>query len=127
MSAIIGIGIDIEEIGRFESLTEEWGPRFQKKIYTDAEINYCAGKTRPPQHFAARFAAKEAFSKAIGTGWRNNFRWTDVEIRNDGAGKPSFFLHGTIGEEFGHYGIHLSLSHSNTYVAAMVVIQDRKT
>jgi holo-[acyl-carrier protein] synthase len=101
MSAIIGIGIDIEEIGRFESLTDDWGPRFQKKVYTDAEISYCAGKTRPPQHFAARFAAKEAFSKAIGTGWRDGFRWTDVEVRNDGSGKPSFLLHGSLGREFG--------------------------
>jgi holo-[acyl-carrier protein] synthase len=123
MSAVLGIGIDIEEIARFEQLTAEWGLRFENKVYTEREIRYCNGKIRPAQHFAARFAAKEAFSKAIGTGWTGAFRWTDVEIRNDEAGKPSFLLHNSLAERFGGLNIHLSLSHSGAYVAAMVVIQ----
>lgn len=123
MSAVLGIGIDIEEIARFETLTKEWGLRFEKKVYTDEEIRYCSGKTRPPQHFAARFAAKEAFSKAIGTGWTGAFRWTDVEVRNDEAGKPSFILYNSLAERFGDLNIQLSLSHSGAYVAAMVIIQ----
>lgn len=123
MSAVLGIGIDIEEIARFEQLTAEWGLRFENKVYTEREIRYCNGKIKPAQHFAARFAAKEAFSKAIGTGWTGAFRWTDVEIRNDEAGKPSFLLHNSLAERFGGLNIHLSLSHSGAYVAAMVVIQ----
>lgn len=127
MSAVLGIGIDIEEIERFEQLTEQWGLRFERKVYTEEEIRYCSGKTRPPQHFAARFAAKEAFSKAIGTGWTGSFRWTDVEVRNDGAGKPSFVLHNSLLERFGSLNIQLSLSHSGAYVTAMVIIQSSET
>ncbi len=123
MSAVLGIGIDIEEIARFETLTAEWGLRFEKKVYTDEEIRYCNGKTRPSQHFAARFAAKEAFSKAIGTGWTGAFRWTDVEVRNDEAGKPSFVLYNSLADRFRGLNIQLSLSHSGAYVAAMVIIQ----
>lgn len=123
MSAIFGIGIDIEEIARFAQLTEQWGLRFERRIFTEEEIRYCNGKILPAQHYAARFAAKEAFSKAIGTGWTGAFRWTDVEVRNDTSGKPSFVLHNGLSEQFGRLGIHLSLSHSGAYVAAMVVIQ----
>jgi holo-[acyl-carrier protein] synthase len=123
MSNIVGIGIDIEEINRFQGLIGEWGGRFETKVYTDSEIDYCRNKTLPMQHFAARFAAKEAFSKAIGTGWRGRFSWKDVEVRNDRNGKPSFALHGPLMKEFGTFHIHLSLSHSAAYVAAMVVIQ----
>jgi len=124
MSRVYGIGIDIEEIQRFEELTDKWGRRFEGKVYSEAEIAYCEQKTRPPQHFAARFAAKEAFAKAIGTGWTGAFRWNDVEVRNDEAGKPELLLHNTLEEQFGHMHVHLSLSHSGAYVAAMVVIQD---
>jgi holo-[acyl-carrier protein] synthase len=124
MSTILGIGIDIEEIARFETLTEQWGLRFERKLFAEDEILYCSGKIRPPQHFAARFAAKEAFSKAIGTGWTGAFRWTDVEVRNDEAGKPSFILHNSLAEQFGGMNIHLTLSHSGAYVAAVVIIQN---
>jgi holo-[acyl-carrier protein] synthase len=124
MSRIYGIGIDIEEIARFEELTGKWGRRFEEKVFTAEEIAYCTQKTRPAQHFAARFAAKEAFAKAIGTGWTGAFRWNDVEVRNDTAGKPELHLHNTLEEKFGHMQVQLSISHSGSYVAAMVVIQD---
>ena len=123
MSGILGIGVDIEEIARLEELTAQWGLRFEQRIFTAEEIRYCNGKTRPAQHFAARFAAKEAFSKAIGTGWTGAFRWTDIEVRNDEAGKPSFVLHHGLSGQFGSHAIHLSLSHSGAYVAAMVVVE----
>ena len=123
MSGVYGIGVDIEEIARFEELTGTWGRRFESKLYSDVEIAYCEQKTRPAQHFAARFAAKEAFAKAIGTGWTGAFRWTDVEVRNDAAGKPELLLHNTLAEQFGGMRIHLSLSHSGAYVTAMVVME----
>lgn len=124
MSEIIGIGIDIEEIARFEGLLGQWGMRFERRLFSEPEIRYCNAKTRPAQHFAARFAAKEAFSKAIGTGWTGAFRWTDVEVRNDEVGKPGFVLHNGLAAQFSRWNIQLSLSHSGAYVAAMVVIQD---
>ena len=124
MSRVYGIGIDIEEIARFEELTGKWGRRFEDKVYTESEIGYCEKKTRPAQHFAARFAAKEAFAKAIGTGWTGAFRWNDVEVRNDEAGKPELLLHNSLRSQFGHMRALLSISHSGAYVTAMVVIQD---
>ncbi|MCB2204297.1 holo-ACP synthase [bacterium] len=119
-----GIGVDIEEIRRFEELTGKWGRRFEEKVFTAEEIAYCEGKTLPPQHFAARFAAKEAFAKAIGTGWTGAFRWSDVEVRNDELGKPELLLHNSLQERFGTMRLHLSLSHGGSYVTAMVVIED---
>ncbi|MCZ7555558.1 MAG: holo-ACP synthase [Bacteroidia bacterium] len=123
MSDILGIGVDIEEIVRFEGLLGDWGGRFEKKVFTEDEIAYCRGKLIPAQHFAARFAAKEAFSKAIGTGWRGQFSWKDVEVCNDDNGKPSFRLHNSLADQFGQFNIHLSLSHSTAYVTAMVVVE----
>lgn len=125
MSAVFGIGIDIEEIRRFEELTGQWGRRFEQRLFTENEIEYCRQKARPPQHFAARFAAKEAFAKAIGTGWTGAFRWKDVEVRNDVSGKPLLIVHDSLCSRFGHLDIHLSLSHSGAYVTAMVVLADR--
>ncbi|MDX9757951.1 MAG: holo-ACP synthase [Bacteroidota bacterium] len=127
MNGIVGIGVDIEEIARFEGLLGQWGRRFEHRIFSEPEIRYCNAKIRPAQHFAARFAAKEAFSKAIGTGWTGAFRWTDVEVRNDEAGKPAFVLHNGLARQCSRWNIHLSLSHSGAYVAAMVVIQDTDT
>lgn len=124
MSRVTGIGIDLEEIPRFAELLDQWHGRFERKLFTEAEIAYCRGKTLPAQHFAARFAAKEAFAKAIGTGWSGHFSWKDVEVCNDEAGKPSFVLHNSLRERFGAMNIHLSLSHSTSHVTAMVVIQD---
>jgi holo-[acyl-carrier protein] synthase len=125
MSMVFGIGIDIEEIPRFEELTGQWGRRFVQRLFTPEEIAYCESKARPAQHFAARFAAKEAFAKAIGTGWTGAFRWKDVEVRNNGQGKPVLLLHDTLHERFGRMDMHVSLSHSGAYVTAMVVIEDR--
>jgi len=125
MSPVFGIGIDIEEIQRFEDLTGQWGRRFEQRLFTENEIEYCRQKARPSQHFAARFAAKEAFAKAIGTGWTGAFRWKDVEVRNDANGRPLLILHDTLRSRFGHLDIHVSLSHSNAYVTAMVVMADR--
>jgi holo-[acyl-carrier protein] synthase len=120
---IVGIGIDIEEVTRVEDVLDRWGERFTRRFFAENEIRYCAGKAKPAQHFAARFAAKEAFSKALGTGWSGNFRWTDIEVVNDEAGKPGIRLHNRLGESAGNVRHHLSLSHTNSYVTAMVVIE----
>jgi len=124
MNPILGIGVDIEEIQRISSIIQKWDHLFINRIFTISEIQYCENKNKPAQHFAARYAAKEAFSKAIGTGWSGKFRWKDTEIQNDIAGKPLFILHNHLHEAFYEMDIFLSLSHTRSHVVAMVVIQN---
>lgn len=121
--AIHGIGIDLEEVARVRDMIARWGRAFTTKLFTDHEIAYCEGRPSPHQSFAARFAAKEALSKAMGTGWAGRFRWKDAEIRNDGAGKPHVILHHHLAEAFPDVIIHLSMSHTATHVTAVVVIE----
>ena len=124
---IRGVGIDIEEVGRFATLLQRWGRQFTTRIFTDTEIAYCESKHRPSQHFAARFAAKEAFAKALGTGWRGPFAWKDVEIVNDMNGKPIVRLSNEIQRTVGSGSIEISLSHTAQYVAAVVLIHTEDT
>ena len=90
---IRGIGVDIVNIGRIEQAVERWGSRFLKRIFTPAEIERCEQRARPAQCLAARFAAKEAFAKALGLGMREGLRWRDIEVVQDHLGKPSLQLH----------------------------------
>ncbi len=120
---ISGIGIDIIEISRIERSIKEFGDSFLSKLFTDNEISYCKSKHFPTQHFAARFAAKEAFSKAISTGWSGGFEWKNVEVTNDTAGKPDFLFYGNTATLLQGYSIFLSMSHSDATVVAFVIIQ----
>lgn len=124
---IRGVGIDIIEIARIRRNIETLGPRFTEKLFTDGEIRYCTSKAIPHQHFAARFAAKEAVSKALATGWAGEFRWKDVEVINDLSGRPGIVLHDRLHDALGNARIHLSLSHSETHVVAMAIIEDHMT
>ncbi len=90
---IRGVGIDLVNIARIEQAVERWGQRFLKRIYTAAEIERCLQRVRPAQCLALRFAAKEAFAKALGLGMREGLRWRDVEVFNDDLGKPGLRLH----------------------------------
>ena len=119
---IKGIGVDVVDIARLERVADEWKHRFLRKVFTNAEIAYCESKAHPIQHFAVRFAAKEAFAKAIANGWAHAFRWQDVEIENDGSGKPRIKLHGKLEQVFPNT-IHLSLSHTQTTAVATVVLE----
>ncbi|MBI5647948.1 MAG: holo-ACP synthase [Ignavibacteriae bacterium] len=123
MSSIAGLGIDMEDVARIEEMLARWGRAFATKIFSDSEILYCESKFHPAQHYAARFAAKEAFAKSLGTGWRGQFRWKDVEVRNDESGKPSIHVHGTLAAEVSQYQIHLSLSHTRAQVVAVVALE----
>jgi holo-[acyl-carrier protein] synthase len=123
MSAITGIGIDLEEISRIEVMLDRWGRHFTEKVFSDDEIAYCERKRTPAQHFAARFAAKEAFAKALGTGWRGGFRWKDIEVLNDADGKPDLYLRNDARTLIQHTRIVLSLAHTKTHVVAVVVFQ----
>lgn len=118
-----GVGIDIIEVSRIQKSIEEYGPFFTDKIFTSSEKAYCAEKPSPYQHYAARFAAKEAFSKATGTGWNDAFSWQEVEVINEASGKPYLRLYGSTLRNVGEKRVFLSLSHSGDYVTAVVVIE----
>lgn len=120
---IEGIGVDIIEIERIKTSIERFGETFLQKLFTDSEIAYCRAKKNPLQHFAARFAAKEAVSKALATGWAGEFQWKNVEVVNDPSGKPNVKLYGSTAEALQHSRVLLSLSHSDTSVVAFAVIE----
>ena len=123
---IYGIGIDLIEIERMQRAIARTGARLIERLYTDVEQDYCRTQNPPYACYAARFAAKEAFVKALGTGLRQNMRWRDMEVWRDGLGKPSLRLYGylherCVAEDIRH--IHLSLSHSATCAIAQVILE----
>jgi holo-[acyl-carrier protein] synthase len=122
---IHGIGTDIVEIRRVQDSIVRYGERFLARIFTDAERSYCHAKAEPARYasYAARFAAKEAFSKALGTGIGEHAAWTDVEIFVDDVGKPHLRLHGAVGARLQEQYLHLTLAHAHDYATAMVVIE----
>ncbi len=122
---IKGTGVDIIDIPRIKKMIDK-DNRFVDKVFTRTEIEYSESKYRREVHFAARFAAKEAFFKAMGTGWRDGMKWTDISVENDELGKPGITLEGITREKFTAMGcenIHLSISHTKEYAVAFVVIE----
>jgi len=102
------------------------GRQYLETIFTEDEIKYCEGKAEKPEHYAARYAAKEAVLKALGTGWRNGFAFSDIEIYNDELGKPLVFLHGRVKEFFDQQQIKhisVSLSHVDKIAIAVAVLE----
>jgi holo-[acyl-carrier protein] synthase len=124
---IRGIGVDILEIGRIERIIGTHGAVFLNRVFTPAEIRYCSGKRNAAQHFAARFAAKEAVSKALATGLRGGFSWKDIEVMNDALGQPHIALSGTLKSALVNACVRVSLSHSDSHVVAMVVMEEEKS
>ena len=124
---IKGIGVDIIEIKRIGDSIQAQADRFLEKVFTPQEIAYCSAKYNSAQHYAARFAAKEALSKALSTGWAGEFRWKDVELTNDPSGQPRITLHGPLREELAGSSVFVSLSHSHSHVVAMVVIDGKES
>ena len=124
VSAIIGIGTDVVDVERIRRSFEEYGDRFARRVFTEVERTYCEhfGETRH-LHYAARFAAKEAFSKAIGTGMRDGMAFQQVGIRNEQSGLPIVVLSGLMLERHGAHNIHVTLSHTATVAIAVVVIE----
>lgn len=121
---ISGVGIDIVEVERIEaSINKEKG--FRELVFSAHEIGYCESKAKKFEHYAARFAAKEAFFKAIGTGWSEGTAFNEIEIYNDGSGKPHIRLLGETGVTLGQLkvaDIHISLSHTSAMGTAVVVV-----
>jgi holo-[acyl-carrier protein] synthase len=125
---ILGTGIDIVNIDRIERLMTRWGGLFLGRVFTKKEIAWCQQKARPPECFAIRFAAKEAFLKAIGWGLRNGIQWTDIEVENDSMGKPLFSFHRRakeVCETLQIQNILLTLSHDRPYAVAHVLLEER--
>jgi holo-[acyl-carrier protein] synthase len=125
---IYGIGFDLVKVSRIEEALKRWGERFQSKVFTPAEIRYCQDKRNPFPHFAARFAAKEAFVKALGIGIRRGVYWKDVEVQRGSLGRPILRLCGRAAEicrEEGMESFFLSLTHDGDYSGAMVVLEKK--
>jgi holo-[acyl-carrier protein] synthase len=122
---IFGIGTDIIEVHRIEEkLLRTIG--LKSELFTPGEIAYCESKHRPAQHFAARFAAKEAFLKAMGTGWSDGYRFGEIEIINDAQGRPALAVHGKVGEfcrARAVTGMQVSLSHIQALAKAVVILE----
>jgi len=122
---IIGIGTDIIEVQRIQEICEKFGKRFLDRIFTPLEQEYCDSfKDTKYVHYAARFAMKESFSKAIGTGITEGFKFKEVGIGNEDNGKPLVILDGALKEKWGHYRIHISLSHTRENAVAYLVIEE---
>ncbi|HVP91571.1 MAG TPA: holo-ACP synthase [Terriglobales bacterium] len=124
---IFGVGTDIIEVARVEEKLLRTGG-LKAKLFTPTEVAYCDSKHRPAQHYAARFAAKEAFLKAMGTGWTGGHKFSDIEVVNNALGKPELFVHGKVGEfcvAHGITGMEVSLSHIKELAKAVVVLEKK--
>ncbi len=124
---IVGTGIDIAEVPRIAASIERFGLRFLERVFTAAEIRYCDSKHNRAERYAARFAAKEAALKAIGTGWRLGVTWLDVEVVHEPGGRPALRFSGRAAEFAARLGMKraaLSLSHTREQAIAQVILED---
>ncbi|MBN2289087.1 MAG: holo-ACP synthase [Candidatus Glassbacteria bacterium] len=128
--SVIGLGIDTIEIARIrEAMQSRSGERFERRVFTPQEIAYCRSRPDPFPHFAARFAAKEAGMKALGTGWTAEVFWQGLEIVRDRMGKPLLQLNGKTAEFAAAAGVvsgHVSLSHDRERAVAVVILSAGK-
>jgi holo-[acyl-carrier protein] synthase len=123
---IIGTGIDLAEVPRIRASVERFGDKFLTRVYTKLERNYVERKANKYERYAARFAAKEAGMKALGTGWRSGVTWHDFEVTNLPSGRPTLRLHGRareIAEQLGIKHISLSLTHTAENGMAFVIFE----
>ena len=124
---IVGTGIDIAEVERIGLTIERFGRRFIERVFTAEEARYCESKVNKVERYAARFAAKEAAMKAIGTGWSRGVRWQEFEVKRLPGGRPTVVFHGRAGEFFAKLGAtraHLSLTHTKGFAMAVVVLEN---
>jgi holo-[acyl-carrier protein] synthase len=124
---IVGTGVDLAEVPRIRASVERYGRRFVERIFTAAEIAYVERKANRYERYAARFAAKEAGMKAIGTGWRRGVRWQDFEVANLPSGKPTLRLYGVAAEVAAGLKVRVisrSLTHTAELAMAHVILED---
>jgi holo-[acyl-carrier protein] synthase len=123
---ILGTGVDLAEVARIRASIERYGERFTRRVFTEREIAYSERKANKYERYAARFAAKEAGMKAIGTGWSGGITWKDLEVTNLPSGRPTLALHGVARDVAGRLGvqtIHLSLTHTSGQALAWVLLE----
>ena len=123
---IIGLGVDMEETARISQAIKRHGKTFLDRIYTPAEVAYCESHRDSAERYAARFAAKEATMKALGTGWAKGVRWRDIEVTRQPGGRPTIVLHGRAREHaqrMGAQNISLSITHSGNFAFAQVILE----
>ena len=123
---IVGTGVDIAEVPRIRESIERFGERFLRRIYTEGEIQYCEARATRFESYAARFAAKEAGMKALGTGWNHGVRWRDIEVVRPRGQRPTIQFHGqaaAIAEKLGTKNIALSLTHTSDEALAHVILE----
>ena len=123
---IVGTGIDIAEVPRIRESIQRFGQRFLDRIYTAGEQRYCDSKVNREERYAARFAAKEAAMKALGTGWNHGVRWCDCEVVRMPGGRPTITFHGKAGEfaaKLGVKNVALSISHTVDQAIAQVILE----
>jgi len=123
---IVGTGIDIAEVSRIQQAVERFGDRFLNRIFTDGEMHYCDSKANRMERYAARFAAKEAAMKALGTGWNHGVRWRDCEVTRMPGGRPTIAFHGKAAEFAAQLGVKnaaLSISHTAEQAIAQVILE----
>jgi holo-[acyl-carrier protein] synthase len=124
---IVGTGVDLAEVDRIRAAVTRYGRRFIERIYTPAEVAYVERKANRFERYAARFAAKEAGMKAIGTGWRRGVRWVDFEVVNLPSGKPTLRFHGQaarFAERLSVKTVALSITHTRETALAHVILED---
>jgi holo-[acyl-carrier protein] synthase len=124
--SVLGVGFDIVENARIEHSLERFGERFLHRVFTAGEIAYCQSMKFPARHFAARFAAKEAVSKAFGTGIGKSMGWRDIDVHRHASGQPFVVLEGAakqLAAERGVSAVWVSLSHTDHHAAATIVIE----
>jgi len=123
---ILGTGVDLCEVDRIEAAIGRHGQRFLDRVYTEREIAYAQSKANRYERFAARFAAKEAGMKALGTGWHGGLGWRDLEVSNLPSGRPTLRLYGVaakVAEKMGVRNISLSMTHTTAQAMAMVILE----
>ncbi|MGD0469773.1 MAG: holo-[acyl-carrier-protein] synthase [Terriglobales bacterium] len=124
---ILGTGVDIAEVPRIRASIERFGDRFIRRIFTEGEIRYCERKASRFESYAARFAAKEAGMKALGTGWSRGVRWRDIEVVRPKGQRPTIQFHGqaaAIAAKLGTKNIALSITHTSEQALAHVILEN---
>jgi holo-[acyl-carrier protein] synthase len=124
---IVGLGLDIAEIDRIAAAVTRHGAPILERLYTPREVAYCESHKNKFERYAARFAAKEAAMKALGTGWRRGVRWRDIEVANAPSGKPSLLLAGVarqFADRLGVVNISLTITHSGNLALAQVIFEN---
>lgn len=123
---IVGMGVDIAEVGRIQGAVERYGETFLKRIFTVREREYCERFKNKYERYAGRFAAKEAAMKALGTGWRRGVKWVDLEVVRETSGRPTLAIKGEaakIAQQLGVKSVALSITHTESQALAQVIFE----